>query len=188
MKRPVFFENARAMRQWFARHAKKETELVVGYFKRDSGRPSITWPESVDEALCVGWIDGVRNRIDDERYKIRFTPRKPRSNWSNINIRRVAALKAAGRMKPAGLAAFAARDKAQPARGSYEQKGPIRLAARELARLRANAAAWQYYRTLPPGYLRMCSWWVISAKKPETRARRLARFIAKCAARSRFTW
>lgn len=188
MKRPVFFESARALRQWFARHATTETEVVVGYYKRSTGRPSITWPESVDEALCVGWIDGVRNRIDDARYRIRFTPRKPRSNWSNVNIRRVAALKAAGRMKAAGLAAFAARDKAQPARGSYEQKGPIRLPPQDLRAIRANPAAWQYYRTLPQGYLRMCSWWVISAKKPETRARRLAAFIAKCEAGKRFTW
>lgn len=188
MKRPVFFENARALRRWFARHAKAETELVVGYHKRSTGRPSVTWPESVDEALCVGWIDGVRNRIDDARYKIRFTPRKPRSNWSNINIRRVAALKSEGRMKPAGLAAFAARDKAQPPRGSYEQQGTIKLPPADLRVFRANKAAWQYYRTLPPGYVRMCSWWVISARRPETRARRLQRFIEKCAARSRFTW
>ena len=188
MKRPVFFEDARALRRWFARHAKTETELVVGYLKRSTGRPSVTWPESVDEALCVGWIDGVRHRIDDERYRIRFTPRKPRSNWSNINIRRVAALKAAGRMKSAGLAAFAARDKAQAPRGSYEQKGPIKLPPADLKQFRANAIAWQFYRTLSPGYLRMVSWWVISAKRPETRAKRLQRFIEKCAAKSRFTW
>jgi uncharacterized protein YdeI (YjbR/CyaY-like superfamily) len=185
---PVYFESAAALRRWFARHAKTETELVVGYMKKGTGVPSVTWQESVDEALCVGWIDGVRHRIDDARYQIRFSPRKPRSNWSNINIRRVAALKAEGRMKAEGLAAFAARDRRQLPRGSYEQKKPIRLPRAALTQIRANATAWKYYRTLPPGYLRMCAWWIISAKKPETRARRLQAFIAKCAARSRFTW
>ena len=156
--------------------------------KRGTGAASITWPESVDEALCVGWIDGVRRRIDGERYQIRFSPRKGRSSWSNINIARVKALKAAGRMRPAGLAAFAARDKAQPPRGSYEQEQPIKLAPKDLGAIRANAKAWKYFRTLPPGYVRLVSWWVISAKKPETRARRLKAVIEKCAAGQRFTW
>jgi uncharacterized protein YdeI (YjbR/CyaY-like superfamily) len=185
---PVYFESAAALRRWFARHAKTETELVVGYMKKGTGVPSVSWPESIDEALCVGWIDGVRKRIDDARYQIRFSPRKPRSNWSNINIRRVAALKAEARMKPAGLAAFAARDRRQPPRGSYEQTRPVKLPRKDLERIRANPAAWKYYRTLPPGYLRMCAWWIFSAKRPETRSRRLQAFIARCAARVRFTW
>ena len=187
-KRPVYFESAAALRRRFARHARREKELVVGYLKRGTGRPSVTWPESVDEALCVGWIDGVRRRIDEQRYQIRFTPRQPRSHWSRVNIRRVAALRKAGRMRPAGLAAFAARDKTRTGRASYEQRKPIRLPARDLAALRAHKAAWAYYRTLPPGYLRMVSWWILSAKKPETHAKRLRAFIQKCAAKSRFTW
>jgi uncharacterized protein YdeI (YjbR/CyaY-like superfamily) len=187
-KAPVYFESPAALRRWFARHAGSETELVVGYLKRDTGKPSVTWPESVDEALCVGWIDGVRKRIDDERYQIRFTPRKARSSWSNVNLARVKALKAEGRMRAAGLAAFAARDRKQAPRGSYEQGKPIVLPPKDLKAIRANAKAWKYFRTLPPGYVRLVSWWVISAKKPETRARRLEAVIAKCAAGKRFTW
>lgn len=184
----MFFESAVALRRWFARHAKTETVLVVGYMKKATGAASVTWPESVDEALCVGWIDGVRNRIDGQRYRIRFSPRKPRSHWSQVNIRRVAALRRAGRMKPEGLAAYAARDKANVRRGSYEQKKPVRLPPRHLKAIRANPAAWKYYRTLPPGYLMMCTWWIVSAKKPETQARRLERFIGMCAANRRFSW
>jgi uncharacterized protein YdeI (YjbR/CyaY-like superfamily) len=187
-KKPIFFESAEALRRWFARHAKTETELVVGYMKKGTGVPSVTWPESVDEALCVGWIDGVRHRIDGERYRIRFSPRQPRSHWSLVNVRRVAELEAAGRMKPAGLAAFAARDTRRTGRAAYEQKKPVKLPARDIRAIRANRVAWQYYRTLPPGYLKMCSWWIVSARKPETRAKRLEAFIEKCAAKSRFTW
>ena len=185
---PIFFESAEALRRWFAQYARTETVLVVGYMKRHTGVPTLTWPESVDEALCVGWIDGVRHRIDERRYQIRFSPRKARSPWSQINIRRVAALRKAGRMQPAGLAAYAARDKANTRRASYEQKKPVRLPPRDLKLMRADPVAWKYYRTLPPGYLRMVSWWIISAKKPETHARRLQRFIAMCAASRRFSW
>jgi uncharacterized protein YdeI (YjbR/CyaY-like superfamily) len=187
-KGPVYFESPAALRRWFARHAATESELVVGYLKRATGRPSVTWPESVDEALCVGWIDGVRKRIDGERYQIRFSPRKARSSWSNVNLARVKALKAAGRMRAAGLAAHAARDQKQLPRGSYEQKKPVRLPSKDLKAVRANAKAWKYYKTLPPGYVRLISWWVVSAKKPETRARRLKAVIEKCAAGRRFTW
>jgi uncharacterized protein YdeI (YjbR/CyaY-like superfamily) len=185
---PTFFESAGALRRWFTRHAETEKVLVVGYMKKATGVASVSWPESVDEALCVGWIDGVRHRIDERRYRIRFSPRKPRSTWSQVNIRRVAALTKSGRMKPQGLAAFAARDKADTRRASYEQKKPVRFPARHLKVLRADPAAWKYYRTLPSGYLRMCAWWIVSAKKPETRARRLRRFIEMCAANRRFTW
>ena len=187
-KAPVFFESPAALRRWFARNAATEVELVVGYMKRVTGVASITWPESVDEALCVGWIDGVRRRIDGERYQIRFTPRKARSSWSNVNIARAKALKAEGRMKAAGLSAFAARDRKRAPRGSYEQKRPIRLPPKDLKAIRANAKAWKYFKTLPPGYVRLISWWVVSAKKPETRAKRLDAVIAKCAAGKRFTW
>jgi uncharacterized protein YdeI (YjbR/CyaY-like superfamily) len=187
-RKPIFFGSARALRQWFARHARTETELIVGYMKKGTGRASVTWPESVDEALCVGWIDGVRKRIDEHRYQIRFTPRKRGSHWSHVNMRRVAALKAQGRMKSAGLAAFAARNKARTGRASYEQKKPVKLPPRDLKSMRANKAAWAYYQTLPPGYLKMMSWWIVSARKPETHAKRLKAFVDKCAARARFGW
>ena len=187
-KAPVFFESPAALRRWFARNAATEVELVVGYMKRSTRVASVTWPESVDEALCVGWIDGVRRRIDEKRYQIRFSPRKARSSWSNVNIARAKALQAEGRMKAAGLSAYAARDRKQAPRGSYEQKRPIRLPPKDLKAIRANAKAWKYFKTLPPGYVRLISWWVMSAKKPETRAKRLKAVIAKCAAGKRFTW
>jgi uncharacterized protein YdeI (YjbR/CyaY-like superfamily) len=187
-KGPVFFESPEALRRWFTRHAATEIELVVGYMKRGTGAASVTWPESVDEALCVGWIDGVRQRIDEERYQIRFTPRKARSQWSNVNIARVKALKAEGRMRAPGLAAFAARDRKQPPRGSYEQEKPVRLPPKDLKAIRANAKAWTYFKALPPGYVRLISWWVLSAKRPETRTKRLRAVIAKCAAGERFSW
>src|SRR5262245_9648228 len=165
-KSPIYFQSPEALRRWFARNAATEVELVVGYMKRGSGVASVTWPESVDEALCVGWIDGVRKRIDAERYQIRFSPRKPRSNWSNVNIARAKALEAEGRMRASGRAAFAARDKAQAPRGSYEQKKPVRLPPKDLKAIRANAKAWKYFKGLPPGYVRLISWWVISAARP----------------------
>jgi uncharacterized protein YdeI (YjbR/CyaY-like superfamily) len=177
---PVFFANTAALQRWFAKYAHTETVLIVGFMKKGTGVPSVTWPESVDEALCVGWIDGVRNRIDDERYRIRFTPRRPRSHWSNINIRRIAALKAAGRMKASGLAAFAARKKSRSGRASYEQKTPAKLSPHDSKLLKRNAAAWGYYGTLPPGYRHTVTWWVASAKKAETREKRLRMLIEAC--------
>jgi uncharacterized protein YdeI (YjbR/CyaY-like superfamily) len=178
---PVSFTNAAALRRWFAKHTATAMELVVGFMKKGSGVPSVTWPEAVDEALCVGWIDGVRHRIDDERYRIRFTPRRRGSHWSHINIRRIGVLKAAGRVKAAGLAAFEARSKDKSGRASYEQKKPAKLSPQDLKEFKRNASAWKYYGTLPPGYKNMVNWWVISARKTETRARRLAALIGVCA-------
>jgi len=185
---PIFFSNTAALRRWFAQHARSETVLVVGFMKKGTGVPSVTWPQAVDEALCVGWIDGVRHRIDDARYRIRFTPRKRGSHWSNINIRRVAALKRAGRMKAAGLAAFKARSKDKSGRASYEQKTPVKLSPQDISAIKRNAPAWKYYGTLPPGYKKLANWWITSAKKPETRARRLALVIDACAQGRRLDW
>ena len=187
-KKSIYFANSTALRRWFARNAATAPELVVGFMKKGTGVASVTWPEAVDEALCVGWIDGVRQRIDDERYKIRFTPRRPGSHWSNINIRRISALKAAGRLKPAGLAAFAARKRSRSGRASYEQQTPVKLSPQETRVFKRNAAAWKYYGTLPPGYRKMVNWWVISGKKAETRARRLAFLISACAQERRLDW
>jgi uncharacterized protein YdeI (YjbR/CyaY-like superfamily) len=177
----LFFANAAALRRWFAKNARTEKVLAVGFMKKSTGVPSVTWPEAVDEALCVGWIDGVRHRIDDQRYRIRFTPRRRGSHWSNINIRRMAALKTAGRMKAAGLDAFAARKKAKSGRASYEQKEPAELSPADIKVFKRNAAAWKYYGTVPPGYRRLVNWWVTSARKPETREKRLRRLIEACA-------
>ena len=184
----LFFANAAALRRWFAKNAATANVLAVGFMKKGTGVPSITWPEAVDEALCVGWIDGVRHRIDEARYRIRFTPRRPGSHWSNINIRRVAVLRKTGRMKAAGLKAFAGRSRAKSGRASYEQKSVPKLLPRDIKLVRANAGAWRYFGSLPPGYLKMVTWWIVSAKKPETRAKRLAAFIQKCADGRRFTW
>jgi uncharacterized protein YdeI (YjbR/CyaY-like superfamily) len=187
-RKPTYFPDPQALRRWFARHAASRRELVVGYMKRGTGVPSVTWPESVDEALCVGWIDGVRHRIDNERYQIRFSPRRRGSYWSKVNIRRVATLKKTGRMKAAGLAAFAARNRAQPARGSYEQKHRVELEQQHLREIRRHAAAWKYYLAAPPGYRQLVNWWIVSARKSETQARRLAKLIAACAEGRRLGW
>ncbi len=184
---PLFFRDAAALRAWFATHAATEDELIVGYMKKATGVRSVTWPESVDEALCVGWIDGVRWRLDDERYAIRFTPRRPRSAWSNVNIARAQALQAEGRMQPAGLAAYAKRTEGALNRASYEQKATPELGAAERKRFKAERAAWAYYEKLPPSYRRAVTWWVISAKKPETRTRRFERLVEACAAQRRLS-
>jgi uncharacterized protein YdeI (YjbR/CyaY-like superfamily) len=187
-QKPIFFANATALRRWFAKHAGTAPELLVGFMKKSTGVASVTWPEAVDEALCVGWIDGVRQRIDDERYQIRFSPRRRGSHWSNINIRRIAALKKTGRMKAAGLAAFAARSKARSGRASYEQRTVAKLPPQDIRQFKRNAVAWKYYDTLPPGYKKMVNWWIISARKAETRARRLGILIKACALRRRLDW
>lgn len=183
---PLFFADAAALRRWFAKHARTDTVLIVGYMKKGTGAASITWQESVDEALCVGWIDGVRHRIDDERYKIRFTPRKAGSHWSNVNIRRVGLLKAAGRMKAAGLKAFGARTKSRSGRAAYEQRTKAKLSPQDIKAFKQSASAWKFYNALPPGYRQTMIWWVTSARKPETRDKRLSRLIEDCAKGRRF--
>jgi uncharacterized protein YdeI (YjbR/CyaY-like superfamily) len=173
--KPRFFATQADWRAWLAVNHATAQELSVGFWKRGAGRPSITWPESVDEALCFGWIDGVRHRIDDAAYRIRFTPRKPGSVWSRINIRRFGELKAAGLVAPAGQAAFDA-GKERTDHYSYEN-APASLAADETRRFRKNAKAWAAFQAFPPSYRRPALWWVTSAKRPETRARRLEQLI-----------
>lgn len=174
---PVYFATPAEFRAWLQEHHATARELWVGYFKKASGRPSITWPESVDEALCFGWIDGLRKGIDDTSYMIRFTPRKPDSNWSAVNIRRVAVLTEQGHMQPAGLAAFARRRDETSAIYSYEQREQAALDEAEEQLMRATAAAWQFFQAQPRSYRQAAIRWVISAKKPETRRSRLARLI-----------
>lgn len=178
---PRYFESAAEFGRWFEDHAATESELLVGFMKVGARSPSMTWPESVDEALCVGWIDGIRRRVDDERYSIRFAPRKATSHWSAVNIARVAELQAAGRMKPAGLAAFARRSEAKSRAASYEQQDtPTFDPADELA-FKANPAAWAYYKAAPASYRKRVTWWVVSAKQAATRQRRLVSLIEACA-------
>ena len=178
---PRFFETAAAFRRWLEKNAHREAELVVGFRKVGSGAPSLTWPESVDEALCFGWIDGVRKRIDDASYKIRFTPRKPGSIWSAINIAKVEALVAAGRMRPAGAEAFARRSEHKSRVYSYEHEGALALDAAELRAFKANKPAWRWFEAAAPSYRKRMLFRVVKAKQPETRARRLAKLVDACA-------
>ena len=175
--KPTFFADPRAFRAWLQKHHRKATELLVGFHKRGTGLPSITWPESVDQALCFGWIDGVRRRIDDERYSIRFTPRRPSSIWSTVNIKRVAALQAEGLMQPAGLEAFERRSEERSRVYSYEQRHSAALDDGELKTLQANKEAWAFFETQPPGYRRLVTYWIVSAKTRETRQKRLEQLI-----------
>ena len=179
---PRFFATAAEFRAWLAAHHADEPELLVGFYKKGSGRPSMTWPESVDEALCFGWIDGIRRRIDDERYSIRFTPRRPRSIWSAVNIRRAGKLIADRPMTPAGLGAFEDRDEERSAIYSYEQRRQAALEPEQERRFRADEAAWQWFQSRPPSWRRAAIYWVTSAKRPETRERRLAALIEAAAA------
>ena len=178
--KPKFFATPEKFRAWLEKNHATETELLVGFYKRDSGKPSITWPESVDEALCVGWIDGIRRTIDETSYSIRFTPRATKSKWSAVNIRRVGELTKLGRMKPEGLAVFEKRDASQQDGYSYQRKDAKLDAAMEKT-FRANKTAWTFWEAQPPYYKRTLSFFVISAKREETRAKRLAQLIAACA-------
>jgi uncharacterized protein YdeI (YjbR/CyaY-like superfamily) len=173
-KSAVFFPSPDAFRAWLREHHQGATELQVGFHKKHTGKPSMTWPESVAEALCYGWIDGIRRTIDEERYVIRFTPRRKGSVWSAINVRLVAELEAAGRMTAAGRAAFDARPKTKGY--SYERRDAA-LDAKRAATFRKNRAAWKFFDAQPPGYKRTLSWWVMSAKREEVRDRRLARLM-----------
>jgi len=174
--KPTFFRSAAAFRKWLQEHNATKQELLVGFHKIDSGKPSITWPESVDEALCCGWIDGVRKRVDDVSYTIRFTPRKPAGTWSSINIKRVEALVKEGRMTPPGLKAFAARRENKSGIYSYEQR-PDKLVEPYAGLLARNARAAKFFTQQAPSYQRAAIWWVISAKKEETRLRRAQTLI-----------
>ncbi len=173
----IFFATPDELRAWFAEQHETAGELWVGFHKKGTGTPSVTWPEAVDEALCVGWIDGVRKGIDAASYTIRFTPRKPGSIWSAVNIARVAELERQGRMRPAGLAAFARRNEAKSAVYSYEQETP-QLDADAERQFRANATAWDYFQTQASWYQRNATWWIVCAKQAATRQKRLATLIA----------
>ena len=176
-----FFATPADFRKWLDANHAKAHELWVGFYKKETGRPSITWPESVDEALCVGWIDGIRKRLDDDSYVIRFTPRKAQSTWSAVNIARVAELTREGRMHPAGLAAFQRRTDANSAIYAYEQRKTAALDEASEQQFRANSKAWQFFQSQPPGYRRTAIYRVISAKREETRQKRLAELIADSA-------
>jgi uncharacterized protein YdeI (YjbR/CyaY-like superfamily) len=183
MKSPArrFFRTPAAWRAWLEVNHARVPELWVGFHKVGSGIPSITWPQSVDEALCFGWIDGLRRSIDEDRYEIRFTPRRPGSTWSAVNIRRMAELTAEGRVHPAGAAVFARRKDDGLAIYAYEQRKTAELEPAQRAQFEKNRKAWAFWQTQPPSYRHVATHYVISAKREDTRARRLARVIADSA-------
>ena len=180
----TFFKSPSDLRKWFEENHATARELVVGYYRKSAGKPTITWPESVAEALCFGWIDGIRRRIDAESYTIRFTPRRPGSSWSAINVRMMNQLEAAGRMTQAGRAVFDGRRTPESPGYSYERHEAV-FDDERLKRFRRNKAAWVFFEAQPPGYRRTITWWVMSARQEDTRDRRLAKLIVSSAAKKR---
>ena len=177
----VFFPTQKHLRKWFEKNHKKEKELLAGFYKVSSGKPSVTWSQSVDEALCFGWIDGIRRGVDEESYCIRFTPRNPKSNWSAINIRKVEELTKLGLMKPEGLNAFSFRKEEKSKIYAYEN--PIVELDKSFEKLfKANKKAWKFFQTMTPTYRKVTSRWVMSAKQESTKLKRLNELINDCAA------
>jgi len=175
--KPIFFTTAPEFRNWLEKRHRETQELWVGFHKKSSGQASITWPEAVDEALCVGWIDGQRKGIDEVDYAIRFTPRKPGSIWSVANVKRVEELRAQRRMQPAGLEAFEARTKDRSGIYSYEQRKTAELDEAQLRKFRANRNAWESFQAQPPSYQKAAVWWVVTAKTETTKLKRLEQLI-----------
>ena len=179
---PIFFETPAQLRDWLDEHHETADDAIVSAWKKSTGKPSLTWPEIVEEALCVGWIDSIRRSVPGDGWTIRLTPRRKRSIWSAVNAAKVAELRAAGRLRPAGEAAFAARLADRTAIYSFEQSHDPELAPEEEARFGANEAAWAWYSAKPPSFRKQALHWVISAKRAETRERRLALLIESSAA------
>lgn len=177
----VFFPTQKHLRKWFEKNHKKEKELLAGYYKVSSGKPSVTWSQSVDEALCFGWIDGIRKSVDKESYCIRFTPRNPKSNWSAININKVKYLTELGLMKPEGLKAFSYRKEEKSKIYAYENP-EVQLDKSFEKLFKANKKAWAFYQTTTLTYRKVTTRWVMSAKQESTRLKRLNELINDCAA------
>jgi uncharacterized protein YdeI (YjbR/CyaY-like superfamily) len=182
---PTFFETPEHLRRWLEENHASATELWVGFYKKGTGRASVTWPEAVDEALCFGWIDGVRYRIDEESYRQRFTPRRESSTWSAVNIRRMRELTEEGRVRPSGLEAFERRSAKRSGTYSYEQREKARLDEALERRFRAATSAWAYFEQEAPWYRKTAIFWVMSAKRQETRERRLGILIESSAQQER---
>lgn len=177
--KPTFFETPQNFRDWLERYHNQRTELWVGYYKKATGRASITWPESVDQALCFGWIDGIRKSLGDESYVIRFTPRRQKSIWSEVNLKRINELIELGLVHEFGLAAYERRTDKTSARYAYEQ-GDVALSKEYEEQIKANPKAWDYFEALPQSYKKPSIWWVMSAKQKETQLRRLGILIECC--------
>ncbi len=177
----IYFDSPEAFYRWLEEHHQTETVVWVGYYKKHTGIPSLTWPESVDQALCFGWIDGLRHTVDDQRYRIRFTPRKATSNWSDVNVKRYAELVKEKKIQPAGKAAWARKKKEKSGVYSFEQN-PDKLTLPEEYEtiLKKDKKAWAFFQSLTPSVLKPSIWWVVSAKQETTRQRRLAELIRCC--------
>lgn len=173
---PLFFPGQKEFREWLKKNHSTEKELIVGYYKRETGKPSMTWSESVDQALCFGWIDGIRRNIDHESFCIRFTPRRPGSNWSRINIRKVEELQNAGLMTRAGFELFNNRKDKEGDSYSYENL-PANLSTEMEKLFRKNKIAWSFFEKQPPSYRKVRIYWINSAKQPETKLNRLNKLI-----------
>lgn len=172
MEDPVFFKNPNELRKWFEANHKSIKSVWVGFYKKDTGIESITWPESVDQALCFGWIDGIRKKVDEKSYKIRFTPRNPKSHWSAINLEKIKELKKSGRMKPEGLKIYKLRNKENQRKASYESN-PKALSPELKDMLKGNVKAYTYFKSMAPSYQRITIHWIMSAKQEATRHKRL---------------
>jgi uncharacterized protein YdeI (YjbR/CyaY-like superfamily) len=175
---PIFFAKPAAFRAWLEKNHEIKREQWVGFHRKPSGRPSITWPEAVDEALCFGWIDGLRKTVDVESYKIRFTPRRSSSNWSAINIARMKELMRERRARGAGIKAFQKRVPERSGIYSYENRKSATLSDAALKHFRAESAAWEFFQRQPASYRQTAIWWVVSAKRPQTEQDRLRKLIA----------
>lgn len=175
-----YFRSPTDFRRWLEKNHAIRQELWVGYYKKNSRQPSMTWPESVDEALCFGWIDGIRKSVDDLRYTIRFTPRRRGSIWSAVNIKRARELSDKGLMEPAGMAAFNARKENKSGIYSYEQRS-ANLDVPYEKKLKQNKVAWDFFYAQPPSYRKAVGWWIVSAKQEATRVNRLERLISESA-------
>jgi uncharacterized protein YdeI (YjbR/CyaY-like superfamily) len=174
---PIFFEKSAAFRAWLKKYHQTKREQWVGFHRKASAHPSITWPEAVDEALCFGWIDGLRKTIDAESYKIRFTPRRTGSNWSAVNIARIKQLTREGRVHPAGIKAFQKRIPSKSGIYSYENRKSATLSNAATKLFRAETRAWEFFQQQPTSYRQNAIWWVVSAKRPKTQQDRLCRLI-----------
>lgn len=177
MDQPMFFSTQKKFREWLKKNHKNKTELIVGYYKVKSGIPSMTWSQSVDEALCFGWIDGVRKSIDENAYQVRFTPRKQKSIWSPVNLKKIEELTKKGLMQPAGIDIFKSRPKSKPTDYAFTQK-ELYLPSNYENQFKQNIKAWSYFETLAPTYKKLSIHWVISAVQEKTKIKRLNELIA----------
>ncbi len=170
--KPTFFKNQKELRKWFENNHDKGKEIWIGFYKKDSGKANFTWSQSVDQALCFGWIDGIRKSIDEMSYMIRFTPRNPKSNWSAVNIKKINELTKLGLINPAGIEVFKKREEKRSEIYSFEQN-KVKLNKKYELKFKSNKNAWKFFQSLPPSTKKPSIWWVMSAKKEETRLRRL---------------